>query len=358
MIRAAAKNYQDVAVVVSPADYAAIIEEMRANGGALSTETNWRLAKKAFRTTADYDAAISARLEREDAPGALPAAAQPARAQAAWTCATARIRTRRRRSTAAPGRGIAGAEQLHGKELSYNNLVDLDAAWQLASEFDAPAAAIIKHTNPCGCAEQDSLAEAYRKAFECDPVSAYGGVIGLNRALDEETAREIAKTFIEAIAAPDYCARSAGHSASQEEPAPAARGSGQRSAGGEIDFRRLSGADRRRRARWTAPRRWSKPSARPPKRSGGARIRLEGGQARQIERHRLRARRPGRGRGRRPDEPRGFGQDRRHEGRAAAGRHGGRPRTPSSPSPMAWRKPSRTAPPPSSSRADRCATRK
>jgi phosphoribosylaminoimidazolecarboxamide formyltransferase/IMP cyclohydrolase len=103
-----------------------------------------------------------------------------------------------------PGAGIAGGAQLHGKELSYNNLVDLDAAWQLAAEFSAPAVAIIKHTNPCGCAEQESLAEAWRKALECDPVSAYGGVIGINRAVDEETAREIAKLFVEAIAAPDY----------------------------------------------------------------------------------------------------------------------------------------------------------
>ena len=82
--------------------------------------------------------------------------------------------------------------------------MDLDAAWQLAQEFSRPAVAIIKHTNPCGCAEQETLAEAYRKAFECDPVSAYGGVIGVNRAVDEETAREMAKTFLEAIAAPDY----------------------------------------------------------------------------------------------------------------------------------------------------------
>jgi phosphoribosylaminoimidazolecarboxamide formyltransferase/IMP cyclohydrolase len=102
------------------------------------------------------------------------------------------------------GAGIAGADQLHGKELSYNNLVDLDAAYQLALEFAAPAVAIIKHTNPCGCAEQESLAEAYRKALECDPVSAYGGVIGINRTVDDETAREIAKLFVEAIAAPDY----------------------------------------------------------------------------------------------------------------------------------------------------------
>src|SRR5262249_5912483 len=90
------------------------------------------------------------------------------------------------------------------KELSYNNLVDLDAAWQLACEFSGPAIAIIKHTNPCGCAEQDSLAEAWRKALECDPVSAYGGVVGINREVDEETARDIAKLFVEAIAAPSY----------------------------------------------------------------------------------------------------------------------------------------------------------
>src|SRR5215471_15013840 len=105
-----------------------------------------------------------------------------------------------------PGKGIAGGEKLQGKELSYNNLVDLDAAWQLVCEFSQPAAAIIKHTNPCGCGEQASLGEAYRQAFSCDPVSAYGGVIGLNREMDGETAREIAKTFIEAIAAPGYSA--------------------------------------------------------------------------------------------------------------------------------------------------------
>ena len=105
---------------------------------------------------------------------------------------------------AAGSKGIAGAEQLHGKELSYNNLVDLDATWELVSEFSGPAAAIIKHTNPAGCAEASSLAEAYRKALECDPVSAFGGVIGLNREVDEETATELAKLFVEAIAAPAY----------------------------------------------------------------------------------------------------------------------------------------------------------
>jgi phosphoribosylaminoimidazolecarboxamide formyltransferase / IMP cyclohydrolase len=202
MIRAAAKNYQDVAVVVSPADYSAIVEEVRASGG-LSVETNWRLAKKAFRTTADYDSAITARLEQVDDPSPLPLDLS----LRAPRLMALRYGENPHQSAALygkPGHGIAGAAQLQGKELSYNNLVDLDAAWQLVCEFSAPAVAIIKHTNPCGCAEQASLAEAYRKAFESDPVSAYGGVIGLNRPLDEETAREIARTFIEAIAAPDY----------------------------------------------------------------------------------------------------------------------------------------------------------
>ena len=203
MMRAAAKNYQDVAVVVWPGDYGGVLEEMRKNGGALSLETKWRLAKKAFRTTAAYDAAISARLEQVDAATALP---QDLSLRAP-KLADLRYGENPHQSAALYGKrgqGIAGAEQLQGRELSYNNLVDLDAAWQLVCEFSSPAAAIIKHTNPCGCAEQGSLAEAYRKAFECDPVSAYGGVIGFNRAVDEETAREVSKTFIEAIAAPDY----------------------------------------------------------------------------------------------------------------------------------------------------------
>jgi phosphoribosylaminoimidazolecarboxamide formyltransferase/IMP cyclohydrolase len=204
LIRAAAKNYQDVAIVVAPADYPAILNEMRARQGGLSPETKWRLARKAFRITANYDAAISARLDLVNAPaGPLPRELN-LRAPKAMDLRYGENPHQHAALYAHPGEGVAGAEQLHGKELSFNNLMDLDAAWQLISEFADPAAAIIKHTNPCGCAEQESLAEAYRKALECDPVSAYGGVVGLNRAVDEETAREIAKTFIEAVAAPDY----------------------------------------------------------------------------------------------------------------------------------------------------------
>jgi phosphoribosylaminoimidazolecarboxamide formyltransferase/IMP cyclohydrolase len=214
MIRAAAKNYQDVAVVVSPGDYAALLEEMQANAGELSVAACWRLAKKAFALTASYDRAITARLASiefedgtfRDTPAVLPAVLD---VQAERTIAL-RYGENPHQQAALYSRqrgGIAAAEQLHGKELSYNNLVDLDAAWQLIQEFSGPAAAIIKHTNPCGCAEQESLVESYRKALEADPVSAFGGVLAFNRTVDEETAIEASKIFTEAIAAPDYTAK-------------------------------------------------------------------------------------------------------------------------------------------------------
>ena len=203
MIRSAAKNYRDVAIVVSPSDYTALAQELSAGGGALSAETHWRLAKKAFRVTADYDRAISARLARIGEGSPLPSTLD-LRADKLMNLRYGENPHQSAALYGAAGSGIAGGAQLQGKELSYNNLVDLDAAWNLAQEFDRPAAAIIKHTNPCGCAEQDSLADAYRKAFECDPVSAFGGVLAFNRPLDEATAREVSKTFIEAIAAPDY----------------------------------------------------------------------------------------------------------------------------------------------------------
>ncbi len=204
MIRAAAKNYQDVAVVTSPADYAGVLGELRANGGELSPETHWLLAKKAFAATATYDRAVAARLSRIPPSGdPLP---DPLDIRAPRTLAL-RYGENPHQSAAlyATGvNGIAGAVQLQGKELSYNNLVDVDAAWQLIVEFNDPASAIIKHTNPCGCAEASRLAESYRRAFEADPISAYGGVLAFNREVDGETASEIAKTFVEAIAAPGF----------------------------------------------------------------------------------------------------------------------------------------------------------
>jgi phosphoribosylaminoimidazolecarboxamide formyltransferase/IMP cyclohydrolase len=205
LIRAAAKNYQDVAVVVSPDDYPAILEELHKSEDGLSELTLWGLAKKAFALTAAYDRAISARLARvgvEDESG-LPAFLD-IRAPRALDLRYGENPHQKAALYSSRQGGIAGAEQLQGKELSYNNLVDLDAAWQLIREFDRPASAVIKHTNPCGCAEGSTLGESYRRAFEADPVSAFGGVLAFNRAVDRETAEEIAKTFIEAIAAPGY----------------------------------------------------------------------------------------------------------------------------------------------------------
>jgi phosphoribosylaminoimidazolecarboxamide formyltransferase/IMP cyclohydrolase len=210
MIRAAAKNFQDVAVVVSPQQYESLAAELTANGGSLSGATHWRLGQEAFSRTAAYDAAVSARLALIDASGQashetelLPATL---RIQAARS-ASLRYGENPHQQAALysfGSGGVANAKQLHGKELSYNNLVDLDAAWQLILEFERPAAAIIKHTNPCGCAEQDDLATAYRKALEADPVSAFGGILAFNRELDGEAAQEVSKLFVEAIAAPAF----------------------------------------------------------------------------------------------------------------------------------------------------------
>ena len=205
MIRAAGKNFQDVAVVVSPSDYAAVLKELEDGKGTLTLDTHWRLAQKAFSSTAAYDRAISAKLETINTVAEIPPAILDIRAPRALSL---RYGENPHQSAAlyATGPGIASARQVHGKELSYNNLVDLDAAWQLILEFEAPASAIIKHTNPCGCSEASTLVESYCKAFEADPISAFGGVLAFNRPVDHATAQEISKTFIEAIAAPAYTA--------------------------------------------------------------------------------------------------------------------------------------------------------
>ncbi len=215
MLRSAAKNFEDVAVVSSAAQYQGLAEEMQANGGAVSGQTRWGLARAAFATTAAYDAAIASTLE------ARAAASEAGVAPAGLVLPeTLRIAVPRKMSlrygenphqvaalyTDGSALGIANAEQLQGKELSYNNLVDLDACWALASEFDQPAVAIIKHTNPCGVGLGASVAEAYTRALAADPVSAFGGVIGANREVDGAAAAEIAKLFVEAIVAPGFTA--------------------------------------------------------------------------------------------------------------------------------------------------------
>src|SRR6185312_2721607 len=212
MLRSAAKNFQDVAVVTSPSDYPQILDELRSSGG-LSLETKWNLSKKAFATTAAYDSAISSALDTISAPGGLPQHGEkfPSRLRLSFSkLADLRYGENPHQKAAVysdgSGVGIANARQLQGKELSYNNLVDLDAAWELCREFDEPMCAIIKHTNPCGAATGSDIVTAYKRALEADPVSAFGGVIGINREIDETAAQEIAKLFVEAIAAPGFSA--------------------------------------------------------------------------------------------------------------------------------------------------------
>lgn len=212
MIRSAAKNFQDVAIVTSPADYDAIAEELQREAGKLSRQTKWRLAQKAFAITAAYDSAIANTLERIN-PGDSHAQVDPASFPSTLRFSfqkTLDLRYGENPHQKAAmysdgsGSGVANAHQLQGKELSYNNIVDLQAAWDLAQEFDAPVCAIIKHTNPCGTATGGTLAEAYKRALECDPVSAFGGVIGVNRPVDAAAADEMHKLFLEVIAAPDF----------------------------------------------------------------------------------------------------------------------------------------------------------
>ncbi len=217
MVRSAAKNFEDVAIVTQVSDYPTLIAELKAGSGALSRATRWRLAKQAFATTAAYDAAIAGTVERiAEAPAPEAAAAPdttslPSTLRINLPLAQALRYGENPHQRAAlysdgSGLGIAGAKQLQGKELSFNNLVDLDACWELTQEFEEPAVIVVKHTNPCGAATGATVLEAYKKALECDPVSAFGGVIGINRDVDGAAAEEIAKLFVEAIAAPAFTA--------------------------------------------------------------------------------------------------------------------------------------------------------
>jgi phosphoribosylaminoimidazolecarboxamide formyltransferase/IMP cyclohydrolase len=203
LIRAAAKNHAFVTVVVDPADYPRVLEQMHLHGGGTTEELRRELAAKAFARTAAYDAAIAAWF-----------AAQAGERFPQWLVIAGLRRQRMHYgenphqdaafyATATVRPGVASAEQLQGKELSYNNLNDTDAAFELVAEFDRPAVAIIKHANPCGVAHADSVVEAYHKALACDPVSAFGGIVGVNRPVDAAAAEAMAKLFLEVIIAPE-----------------------------------------------------------------------------------------------------------------------------------------------------------
>jgi len=206
MIRAAAKNFQDVAVVTSPEDYERVTRALIEGRGILPEEVLFDLARKAFICTARYDSLIAEYLSGYKADVNLP----PNIFMNFQKVMNLRYGENPHQHAAFYGWGgqgafgISAAKQLQGKELSFNNIVDLDAAWNLIQEFDSAACCIIKHTNPCGTAIGDSLRDAYMKACEADPVSAFGSIIAVNRIVDVETATELSKLFVEAIIAPGY----------------------------------------------------------------------------------------------------------------------------------------------------------
>jgi len=209
MIRAAAKNYPDVTVIVDPEDYAVVLSELKQKG-EVSAETNFRLAKKVYQHTARYDAAISnylGQIEGGKKTDKFPETFtfQVKKAQELRYGENPHQKAAFYREYLSSEPSVSNAVQLQGKELSYNNILDTDSAFETVKEFKEPAVVIIKHNNPCGVAiSNTALADAYRKAKECDPVSAFGGVVGFNRAVDEETAKEMAQIFLEVIIAPGY----------------------------------------------------------------------------------------------------------------------------------------------------------
>ena len=227
MIRSAAKNHERVTVVVDPADYPRVLAEIDA-AGVVSAATRYALARKAFAHTASYDGAIASHLGRLASPEA-PLADFPETLHLTASLARALRYGENPHQKAAfyavdsglgpSGPSLAKAEVLQGKELSYNNLLDLDAAMRLCAEFTLPAAAVIKHNNPCGAAVAETgVAEAYRRARETDPVSAYGGIVAVNRAVDAALAREMSETFLECVIAPSYTPEALAGPWPQEEP--------------------------------------------------------------------------------------------------------------------------------------------
>jgi phosphoribosylaminoimidazolecarboxamide formyltransferase / IMP cyclohydrolase len=203
MVRSAAKNFAGVGVVTDPADYAAVLEELKGSDGALSRETRRRLAAKAFHHTAHYDAAVANwfAARESDFPEHLMVDlvkvkdlryGENPHQRASWY------------SEEGSTNGAAALDQLHGAMLSFNNLLDLDSARGLLEEFALPACVVVKHNNPCGVAVAEAVAVAYEKAVSCDPVSAFGGVIAVNRVVDEATARLLCTNFVEVLWAPGY----------------------------------------------------------------------------------------------------------------------------------------------------------
>ena len=261
MVRSAAKNFEDVAIVTRVADYPALIEELKsAHGGAeprnpLAAGQAGLCAHRGLRhghrqhAGPDCRGACAAMRPPRRIPTVLPTTLRINLPLAQSLRYGENPHQRAALYSDGSGLGVAGATQLQGKELSFNNLVDLDACWELAQEFDEPTVIIVKHTNPCGAATGATILEAYQKALACDPVSAFGGVIGINREVDGAAAEEIAKLFVEAIAAPGFHARSPRALRRQEESAPGRGARRAHAPGGQARLRRTAVAGCRHRPR-------------------------------------------------------------------------------------------------------------
>jgi phosphoribosylaminoimidazolecarboxamide formyltransferase/IMP cyclohydrolase len=245
MVRSAAKNHAHVAVVTDPADYQPLLDEMAGANGTISGETRFRLAQKAFSHTAAYDGAISNYLTALDSSAATRAAfpdrlnlqfeiAQPLRYGENPHQGAAFYRER----TVTPGT-LANYRQLQGKDLSYNNIADADAAWECVKTFAGPACVIVKHANPCGAAVDVTLLGAYRKAFATDPTSAFGGIIAFNRVLAEDAARAVCEQFVEVVVAPRVEAHARAVLNGKQNIRVLEIGEG--AAGNALDFKRVGG---------------------------------------------------------------------------------------------------------------------
>ncbi|MFC2174536.1 bifunctional phosphoribosylaminoimidazolecarboxamide formyltransferase/IMP cyclohydrolase [archaeon] len=200
MLRSAAKNYESVVVVCNPENYASVLEEIKAGG--VSAETKKKLAVDAFTHTARYDTIISNCLNDDSLPQTLNLTYE--KAQGLRYGENPHQKAVFYREPFASGASISTAKQLHGKELSFNNIYDLNSALELVKEFEETAVVILKHNNPCGVGVGDKQGGAYKKAMACDPVSAFGGIVAVNTPVEVETAQEIVKTFIECVIAPSY----------------------------------------------------------------------------------------------------------------------------------------------------------
>ena len=323
MVRAAAKNFAGVGIVTDPADYDSVLAELKDNQGELSRGTRRRLATKAFHHTAHYDSAIAAWFgeQEEDFPSNLMLDltkiqdlryGENPHQRAAWY---SEVRL--------GGELAAALEQHHGQQLSFNNLLDLDSCRRVLDEFTLPCCVIVKHNNPCGAAVAETVAAAYDKAVSCDPVSAFGGVIAVNRMVDEATARSLSTNFVEVLWAPGY-ADEAMEILTQKKDIRILTGQHNRDTCGGFDMKRIIGGmlvqdwdcevDQRENMEVI--------STRHPTESGVGRpaLRLAGGEEHQVERHHPGQGPHDRGCGRGADEPGGLGQPGGIAGPVPAGR--------------------------------------